>query len=283
MKLVICLILVGCVATLMGSAPSVGIVKSTGDFRVDGSSIRGNSTLFEGNLVETTAARSTVDLGGAQITLLPNSSAKVYRDRTVLESGSELMRNGEQRTIEAATLQIASAEKDGVVLVAMEGPNHVTVYASSGAALVRNSAGLLVASLLPGMGLAFVPQAGAATAMQMIGVLESSGDKFFLTDATSKTRAELRGTDLLRFKGKDVEVIGSVILGASAAGGASQVVQVTKIEERRKDRKLAAGAAPSTGGTIFGVGVTTAAVIGGVAAAGITVGALVATGTISVP
>ena len=98
MKLFICLILVGCVATLMGSAPSVGIVKSTGDFRVDGSTIRGNSTLFEGNLIETTAARSTVELGEAQITLLPNSSAKVYRDHTVLESGSELMRNGATST-----------------------------------------------------------------------------------------------------------------------------------------------------------------------------------------
>src|ERR1017187_8613093 len=31
----------GCVVTLMGAVPSVGIVKSTGDFRVDGSTIRG--------------------------------------------------------------------------------------------------------------------------------------------------------------------------------------------------------------------------------------------------
>ena len=81
------------------------------------------------------------------------------------------------------------------------------------------------------MGLAFTPQAGAATSMQMKGVLESTGDKFYLTDVTSKTKAELRGTDLAKFMGKDVQVTGSVILGAAAAGGASQVVQVTKIEQ----------------------------------------------------
>src|ERR1017187_196898 len=186
-RLLACLILVGCVLILTASAPSVGIVKSTGDFRVDGSIIRGNGTVFDGNLIETTAARSTVQLGEAQITLLPNSSAKVYRDRTVLESGSELMRNGEKRTIEAATLQIASASKDGVVLVAMGGPNNVKVFATSGAAEVRTAAGLLVASLSPGMGLAFTPQAGAATSMQMKGVVESTDNKFFLTDVTSKT------------------------------------------------------------------------------------------------
>src|ERR1039458_4529075 len=134
LKPFICLILMSCAGTLMAAVPSVGIVKSIGDFRVDGSTIRGNSTVFEGNLIETTATRSMVQLGEAQITLLPNSRAKVYRDHTVLESGSELMRNGEKHMIEAATLQIASAAKDGVVLVAMGGPNHVTVFASSGTA-----------------------------------------------------------------------------------------------------------------------------------------------------
>jgi hypothetical protein len=264
----------------MGAVPSVGIVKSTGDFRVDGSTIRGNSTVFEGNLIETTAARSTVQLGEAQITLLPNSRAKVYRDHTVLESGSELMRNGEKHMIEAATLQIASAAKDGVVLVAMGGPNHVTVFASSGTAQVRTAAGLLVASLRPGMELAFTPQAGAATAMQMAGVLESTNGKFFLTDTTSKTRVELRGTDLAKFKGKSVQITGSTILGATAAGGASQVVQVTKIEQvNAKAAGRAAGAA--AGGTAgAAAGGTAGAAAGGTAgaAAGGTAGAAAAGG-----
>lgn len=288
MRPFICLILMGCVVTLIGSVSSVGIVKSTGDFRVDGSTIRGNSTVFEGNLIETTAARSTVQLGEAQITLLPNSRAKVYRDHTVLESGSELMRNGEKQTIEAATLQIASAAKDGVVLVAMGGPNNVRVFASSGVVQVRTAAGLLVASLRPGMGLAFTPQAGAATAMQVTGVLESTDGKFFLTDSCTKTgtRVEVRGTDLAKFKGKTVQITGSIMLGVAAAGGASQVVQVTKIEQLsdRAAKACAPGAVGATGaagggggaakGTIFGVGVATAVVIGAAAVAGITIGAL---------
>lgn len=293
MRLLICLVLVGCVLILTASAPSVGIVKSTGDFRVDGSIIRGNSTVFDGNLIETTAARSTVQLGEAQITLLPNSSAKVYRDHTVLKSGSELMRNGEKRMIEAATLQIVSAAKDGIVLVAMGGPNNVKVFATSGAAQVRTAAGFLVASLSPGTGLAFSPQAGAATSMQMKGVLESTDGKFFLTDVTSKTRVELRGTDLAKFKGKSIQVTGSVIMGAAAGAGASQVVQVTKMEQLNAQDAKAAGlpvgaavagagaagaGAAAAGATVLGIGVAPAVVIGAAAAAGITVGSMAAAG-----
>ena len=295
-------VLTGILFTLMASTPTVGIVKSTGDFRVDGSTIRGNGTLFEGNLIETAATRSTIQLGEAQITLLPHSSAKVYRDHTVLESGSELVRNGATNTIEAATLQIASTAKDGVVLVAMGGPNNVRVYATSGGAQVRTAAGFLVASLSPGTGLAFTPQAGAATSMQMKGVLESTNGRFYLTDATSKTKAELRGTDLAKFAGKAVQVSGSVIPGAAASGGASQVVQVTKIEQLSSQAAKAAGIGAGAGGaavaggaaaggaaaagagaavagtTILGVGVGATIAIGAAAVAGITIGALAAAG-----
>ncbi len=284
MKLFICLVLIGCVGTLTGAVSSIGIVKSNGDFRVDGSTIRGNSTVFEGNLIQTAAARSTVELGAAQFTLLPNSSAKVYRDRTVLESGSEIMRNATGQIIEAATLKIVPVDKDGVVLVAMNGPNKVNVYATSGMAQVRTSAGLLVANMTPGMGLAFTPQAGASTASQLKGTVESLNGRFFLTDVTTKNKVELRGPDLAKFVNKSVQVTGSLIPGAAASGGASQVIQVIKIEVLSQQTAPAAGlpvgAAAGTvaaGATTAGIGAGPIAGISLAAAAGITLGALAAT------
>ena len=83
-RILLCVILCGCLFALIGAAPSIGIIKSNGEFRVDGSAIRGNSTLFAGNLVETASARSVVQLAGVQITLLPDSRAKVFQDHTVL-------------------------------------------------------------------------------------------------------------------------------------------------------------------------------------------------------
>ena len=319
MKPVTCLVLMVCEGTLMGAGSSIGIVRSAGDFQVDGSTIRGNSTVFEGNLIETSAVRSIVQIGGTQITLGSNSRAKVYSDHTVLQSGVELMRNGEKRMIEAVipkmTLKITSADKDGVVMVAMGGPNTVNVFATSGVAEVRNSSGFLLASLNAGMQMAFAPQAGAAASTQMKGVLESSNGRFFLTDTTNKARMELRGPDLAKFVGKSVQVTGSTIPGAAAAGGASQVIQVTKIEQLSQQAAKAAGlpggaaaggvaaaggaAAGAAGGAAAGAaaagaaaagvgaaaGIGTAAVvgIGAAVAAGGTLGGLIATGTLSTP
>jgi hypothetical protein len=168
----------------------------------------------------------------------------------------------------------------------MGNPRAVDVFASSGGAQVRTATGFLVASLNPGTRLAFTPQTGAATSMQLTGVVEFADGKYFLTDTTTNTRVELRGPDVAKFKGKTVQVTGSVILGAAAAGGASEVVQVNKIEQKGKAvagkvgagagaagagaaGAAAGGAAAAAGGaTVLGMGVATAAVVGGAVVAG---------------
>src|ERR1019366_6349573 len=105
----------------------------------------------------------------------------------------------------------------------------------------------------------------AATAMQMAGVLESTNGKFFLTDTTSKTRVELRGTDLAKFKGKSVQITGSTILGATPAGGAAQVVPVTKIEKLSPRGGGGAGGAAAGGTAGAAAGGTAGAAAGGTA------------------
>src|SRR5690348_4619151 len=87
--------------------PSVGMVRSTGDFKMDGSIIRGNTTVFDGSLIETAAARSTLDLADAEVTLAPDSRAQVYRERVVLEKGAGLVRGAERQVIEAAMLKVS--------------------------------------------------------------------------------------------------------------------------------------------------------------------------------
>src|SRR5664279_3357205 len=110
LKQVMLLFAAGSVLVVSAASPSIGIVKSSGEFRVDGSAIRGNGNVFEGALVETTAVRSVIQLGEAQITLAPDSRARVYRDRTVLEKGSSSIRDAAHHVIEAATLRIAPTD-----------------------------------------------------------------------------------------------------------------------------------------------------------------------------
>ena len=159
-KLILSLVSCGCLLILAAAPPSIGTVKSNGEFRVDGAAIRGNSTLFEGNIVETGEVRSVVQVGSVQMTLLPESRARIYRDRTVLEKGSGLVSGAPSQRFEAATLRIAPAAANSVLQVEVAGPGRVAVAAHTGIGEVRNASGVLVASVRPGMALAF--DAGAA-------------------------------------------------------------------------------------------------------------------------
>ena len=289
-KYVTCLFVAGSVLVL-SAASSIGFVKSTGDFRVDGSAVRGNGTVFEGNLVETTSARSVIQLGDAQITLAPQSRARVFRDRTVLEKGTGFVNGGAHHVIEAATLRIVASVRESVVQIEITSPSRVTVATRGGAAEVRNSSGVLTASMRPGTALAFDPQAAAAAAVKMTGVIESRDGKYFLIDETTKVMVQLvDSADVIKYAGKRVEITGSSMPGASPAGGASQLVSTVTVKPLdRKDKAGAAGAAGAGGAGAAGAGAgagaglsgaATAAIVGGVAVAGVVAG-LAAAGTFS--
>jgi hypothetical protein len=266
---VVCLLFVA-----MASPLSIGFIKSTGDFRVDGSTIRQNGTLFDGNLIETTTARSVIELASVEITLSPDSRAKVFRDHTILEKGTGVVKEGGNHVIEADTLRISPSVKDTVVQVEITSPSNITVAARSGAADVRSASGILVASVRPGLALALGSQAGATTAFDMTGVEEFKDGKYFLADDITHVTVQMEGPDLPKYIGKCAEITGSIIPGATPESPASQLIQVATIK---------AGACRVGAGTLPKSGLSTVsrvAIIGGVAAAG-TVAGLTAAGTFS--
>jgi hypothetical protein len=271
MKKLSVLLASGCLFLATAASPSIGFVKSNGTFRVDGSTIRGNSSLVEGDVVETTDARSVLEIGGVQIALLPDSRAQVYRDHAVFEKGSGVASGANQYVIAASIVRVAPATKDSVVQVRLHGDTGVAVTAENGAASVHNTAGILLASLRSGEALDFEPQAGAAEAMKISGVLEQKGGKFFLTDATTRVRVELEGPDLAEYVGQKVEIAGSLIPDASPASGASQVVRVVSV------KALPQAGAVARGGLS---GRAVAVIVGGVAVGGTAAG-LAAAGTFS--
>jgi hypothetical protein len=267
-----------CLCVAVAATGSIGVIRSSGDFRVDGSMMRGNGTIFDGNVIETTAARSVVQLSAGQVTLAPESRAKVYRDRTVLEKGAGLLRDSDKHVFEAASLQVAPAGRDAVIQVDIQGPGRIAVAARSGSALVRNSTGVLVAHLDPGMALAFEPQVGGSTAVKITGVVEQRNGLYFITDATTHVTSQLLGPNLAQYVGKRVEITGSQVPGATPGAGATQVVQAAEI----KLVPAGGGAGGPAGGGPAGVGAHTGtiAIIGGVAVGGTVIG-LVSAGSFS--
>lgn len=283
----------GCLLAAAAAPSSIGVITSPGEFRVDGSIIRGNSNVFDGNVIETAAAQSVLELAGVRITLSPQSRAQFFRDRTILENGTGLVRQDNKHVIEAATLRILPASKDSVLQIVTSGPKDVTVTARTGSAEVRNSAGLLVASLRPGMTLAFAPQAGASAAATMTGILQVKGGTFLLTDTTTNVTVQLQGTALAQYAGQVITITGSVIGNATPAAGASQVIQVTAINGGPVGGAAPGGAgasaplggiSPATAGAGAAAGGisagTTAVIVAGVGVAG-AVGGLALTGTFS--
>lgn len=277
-KFAIFLVCLMCLLLVAVAAPlSIGFVKSTGDFRVDGSTIRQNGTVFDGNLIETTAARSVVELASTEITLSPESRAKIFRDHTILEKGTGVVKESGSHVIEADTLRISPSAKDSVVQIDVTSSTNITVAARSGSADVRSASGVLVASVRPGLAMAFGSQAGAATAFDMTGVEEFKDGKYFLTDSITHVTVQLDGPELAKYVGKCVEVTGSIIPGATPPAPASELVQVARI----KAGSCGASGAGAAGGAAARGGLSTAAkvaIIGGVAAGGAAVG-LAAAGT----
>src|SRR5215471_5849839 len=213
---------------LVAASSSISVVRSNGDFKVYGSFVQGNSTLFSGTTIETSAAQSTIRLGNLDLALSPRSRARIYEDHAILETGAGEVNGSAKYALQADKLRITSQGNDAVWQVALAGPDRINVAARKGIAEVRNASGVLLAVVRPGMSLAFSPQ-GANAPVQLSGTVQVQNGNYYIIDVTTKMRIELRGNNLSQYVGKPVQINGSVVPGATPAAGATQVVQVNAI------------------------------------------------------
>ena len=245
----------GCLVSVAASPSSIGFVVTSGQVQVDGAAVRGNSTLFQGNVVRAGDTASALMFpGGSNLLLQPGSTVTVFRDYGVLEHGAVVQRG--HQILRADGLRISSLSPQGAVLVVVQDKSHLKVTAQNGPAEVRNPAGLLVARLEPGKALSFsvqqqnstptppqqspAPTAGeqapppAGVQLTLHGVLRKDHPgrygHFLLTDTATNVTYELQGPDLDDLVGASVEVTGSTF-DSAAAPGASKVMSVSDIHQ----------------------------------------------------
>ncbi len=257
-----------CLVSVAASPSSVGFVVTNGRAQVDGSVVHGNSTLFQGSVVQ--AGSVTSDLmfpGGSNLLLQPDSAVKVYREYAVLQRGGAIQRGA--HALVADGLKVSSLSPQGAVFVDVQDKSHLKVTAQSGAAEVRNPSGVLVARLEPGKALSFaiqVPQqspaqnltpaagsqAPAGVQLTLHGVLRKDHPgrygHFLLTDVATNVTYELQGPNLDDLVGASVEVTGSTF-DTTAAEGASKVMSVSDIHQMPMSEirgNTPAGNAPAT-------------------------------------
>jgi len=265
-------LIAGCMISVSGAPSSIGIVRSYGEFRVDGAAVRGNSTLMAGDVVETMSMNTTINLGGTEVTLLPESRAALYADHTTLQRGTSLVRGTASHALEAGALRIFPTSPHSLVEVGYSDQKLITISAHAGAANVFTSSGELLASLNPGGSLAFEPASGASdsgsgqatanTGVTLKGKLTKKNGAYFLVSDDGKTY-EITSTtvNLDQYVGKVISVAGSVV---SSAAGVTTVSAASVTAAA-----VATGAGLSTGAiTGIVIGVAAAATLGGLGAAG---------------
>jgi hypothetical protein len=302
----------GTIGRLAAASAPIGMAVANGSFLVDHSRVWGNSTLFDGSIIETATAASDIQLtGGVAMRLAADSRAVVFQRKLVLESGYGQLQSSTPFEMEARSLRISTVAGDSLARIRLEGERRVTVGALRGQVRVMNQAGLLVASLEAGRSLDFEPQAaGAAAPTRASGCLVAKSGKLAIVEQTTNLLLEVQGPGLDKELGNRVEVTGIADSGTATVRGATQLIKVAGFKELSKGgcasiakrvgaTTAAAGsatavagaaagggaaagagaAAAGAGAAAAGIGAGTIAVIGGVAAAA-TVGGLAAVGSL---
>jgi hypothetical protein len=272
----ILVLLVGAFLSVSAAPDAIGIATARGGFIMDRSPVQGNTTLFEGGVLETNAYSSVVRLqSGNEMRLGATSRGRIYRDRLVLEKGEGQIDKASNFRFEALGLRILPDSSGTKARVALLGNQRVAVSALAGTLHVTTAEGALIARLEPGAALEFEPQAaGASAPFSVSGCVAAAGDRLVLEDATSNVSFELRGQNLERYAGQRVEVSAVELKGEQPGEGATQVIQVTRIYRLTGSCAVPPAAAKgSSGGAAtaktVGMAGTTKVVIAGVAIAAV--------------
>ena len=250
----------GCLVSAAASPSSIGFVVTNGQAQIDGMAVHGNSTLFQGSVVQT--GDVTTDLmfsGGSNLLLQPGSAVKVYREYAVLQHGMAIQRRAHGYMLVADGLKVSSLSPQGAVVVArkdrsgkalsfaIQAPaqNPTPAPSQQNASPTppeQNSSPPLTGQSSP-------PPPPPAVQITLHGILRKDHagryGHYLLTDSATNVVYELQGPDLEDLVGASVEVTGSTF-DVTPAEGASKVLFVSDIQQvplANGNTTVAAGAA----------------------------------------
>jgi hypothetical protein len=237
---------------------SIGTASARGDFRIDNRSVKGNATLFDGSVIQTSQASADLRLNkGVEITLSAASRGTLYSDHIVLQQGqSELMSSGAFQ-LQANGLHIVPGASHSRGVVSMKAGNTIEVASLDGNVGVSNDNGVVLANILPGNSFTFAMQAGAnATDFEGVGLVTFENGTYYLT-TDSNVRYILTCKDSHSFVGNKVVVTGSLQGGAAGGNGGTLCAKSMEVNGptsmSRKKKWIVAGILMAAGAGI-GIG-----------------------------
>jgi hypothetical protein len=253
-----------------GGTGSIGTVSARGDVRVDGYTVSGNGTLFDGTAVETGQATATLRLdNGTEITLAVNSHGVVYRDHLVLLEGrSQLKSSGSPFLLEADGLRVSPGGPNALGVVALRPASTVDVAALTGDFRIADDADFSVAHVTTGAAMSFHASQQAAApgetfvdgAVGLVSVDSGTGNYYFTSDSGVKYMLS-SAKELHKYVGKKVVISG--FLQAPEESSAATELIVTSIGINGQtgttgSKKVLVGTAVAGGAAAVAIGVAEA-------------------------
>jgi len=197
-----------CSVTLLGAAGILGFVYANGTYRIDGSTVRGNATVFDGSILETQESPARLQFGdGTHLWLASGSSVKFSPQVTTLLRGLVQLQGGEDHALSAGAIKVTPGP-DSIVRIMLESSGGAVVMPLGGIAKVSNARGIPVGNLAAGQAVRFAAYEGAAAAVESSGCIERRSDGFALTDSITNLTFQLEGRDLDKAAGKHIHLLG---------------------------------------------------------------------------
>ena len=225
----------GCLVTFMlfsfpcayaaSGSNSIGTVNARGNMRVDGYTVQGNGTLFDGTAVETSQATATLRLqNGTEITMAIHSRGIVYRDRLVLLQGqSQLKASSSSFFVEADGLRVVPVGPNTLSVVSVSSPKTFQVAAVTGELRIADATNPSLTHVSPGTVMSFgqAPGAGGANGtteeVEEIGLVSVENGQYYLTTADG-TKYLITGQDFQKDVGTKLIVEGTLQEAATPSG-----------------------------------------------------------------
>ena len=208
---------------------SIGTASARGDLRVDNYNVKGNATLFDGSVVETSKASADLRLNkGVEVTMSADSRGTLYSDHIVLQQGQSEVKSSGSFQLQANGLRIVAGAPHSRGVVSMKPGNSIEVASLDGSLNVLNDRGIALANILPGRSFSFAMQAaGAPGDFSGVGLVSfDNGTYYLVTDSNVKYILTCR--DPRKFVGDKVVVTGT-LQGAAGTGGSMLCVKTMDI------------------------------------------------------
>jgi hypothetical protein len=204
------------------ATPAIGIVTASGHFTLDRSQVWGNATVFDGSIIETSAASSEIALrNGAKLLLGKDSRARIASDRMVIEKGIGQISAPESFEVNAANLRIHTTGRFRVDV-----GQGVQIASLIGSAHVASASGLVLAAIPTGRTMSFAPQA-ANGSVTRTGCLLYKDGHFIMQDENTQEVVELTGQNLGAQVGNRVQITGTASTAKPGVSVATLLVNVS--------------------------------------------------------